>query len=72
MSRVVAIGSELTLAGYGLAGVEVMAADNSAAVQRAWAGLGDDVGLVLLTADAALAVSDKASRPDLLSVVLPG
>lgn len=72
MSRVVAIGSDLELAGYALAGVEVAAADDPDAVRRAWAGLGRDVGLVLLTRDAATAVPDRADRPDLLCVVLPG
>jgi vacuolar-type H+-ATPase subunit F/Vma7 len=71
MSRIVAIGSSLELAGYGLAGVAVEEADEPDAAQRAWAGLDADVGLVLLTPDAALALSDRAARPDLLSVVLP-
>ena len=72
MSRVVAIGSDLELAGYALAGVEVASADDSDAVRRAWAGIGRDVGLVLLTRDAATAVPEQPDRPDLLCVVLAG
>ena len=72
MSRVVAIGSDLELAGYALAGVEVTAADDPDAVRRAWAGIGRDVGLVLLTRNAAAAVPDPPDRADLLCVVLPG
>lgn len=72
MSRVVAIGSSLELAGYALAGVAVEEADEPVAARRAWDGLGNDVGLVLLTPGAALALSDRSSRPDLLCVVLPG
>jgi vacuolar-type H+-ATPase subunit F/Vma7 len=72
MTRIVAIGSELELAGYALAGVGVEEADGPEAAQRAWAELGDDVGLVLLTAEAARALADRAARRDLLCVVLPG
>ncbi len=72
MSRVVAIGSSLDLAGYALAGVAALEADDPDAARQAWAGLGDGVGLVLLTPVAALAVPDRSGRPDLLCVVLPG
>jgi vacuolar-type H+-ATPase subunit F/Vma7 len=72
MSRVVAIGSELQLAGYALAGVEVAAAEDAAAARRAWSGLGTDVGLVLLTPGAAASLPDRVGRAGLLCVVLPG
>jgi vacuolar-type H+-ATPase subunit F/Vma7 len=72
MSRIVAIGAELELAGYVLAGVRLEEAEEPEAAQQAWTGLGDDVGLVLLTPAAAAAVPDRAARPDLLCVVLPG
>jgi vacuolar-type H+-ATPase subunit F/Vma7 len=72
VSRVVAIGSSLELAGYALAGVEVEEAEEPDAARRAWASLGDDVGLVLLTSAAALALPVRAGRPGLLCVVLPG
>jgi vacuolar-type H+-ATPase subunit F/Vma7 len=71
VSRVVAIGSGLELAGYALAGVEVAEADDSEAVRRAWESLDEDVSLLLLTRDAAAALPDRTSRPDLLSVELP-
>jgi hypothetical protein len=71
VSRVVGIGSELELAGYALTGVEVETADEPGAAGRAWAELDADVGLVLLTADAAAALPDRGDRPDVLYVVLP-
>ena len=51
MSRAVAIGSEIPLAGYALAGVEVIDADGSPEVTRALESLGDDVVLVILGRD---------------------
>jgi vacuolar-type H+-ATPase subunit F/Vma7 len=72
MSRIVAIGEELKLAGYALAGVEVVAADGPEAIQAAWNRLGTDVGLVLVTAEAACGLPELAGRPDLLYVALPG
>jgi vacuolar-type H+-ATPase subunit F/Vma7 len=72
MSRIVAIGDELELAGYALAGVEVVPAHGPEAIQGAWNRLGSDVGLVLVTAEAVRGLPDLAGRPDLLYVVLPG
>jgi len=71
MSRVVAIGTVAELAGYGLAGVEVIAATETEAVRRAWSELGDDVGLVLLTAEARRQLPDPLVRPGVLWAVLP-
>jgi len=71
VSRVVGIGAELELAGYALAGVEVEAAEDPDSTARAWAELGPDVSLVLLTADAAVALPDRSDRPNVLCVVLP-
>jgi len=71
MSRIVAIGSAAELAGYALAGVEVIAAIEPGAVRRAWSELGDDVGLVLLTADARRQLADPIERREVLWAVLP-
>lgn len=70
--RVVAIGSAVELAGYALAGVEVIAATEPAAVRRAWSELGDDVALVLLTADARRELPEPIARLGVLWAVLPG
>lgn len=72
MSRVVAIGAEAELAGYGLAGVELLEATEPERVRRAWAALGGDVGLVLLTPGARAALPGTLRRPDLLWLELPG
>ena len=69
--RVVAIGSELELAGYSLAGVEVIAAPVPEQVRRAWAELGDDVQLVLLTSEARRALPDGLDGSGVLWAVLP-
>jgi vacuolar-type H+-ATPase subunit F/Vma7 len=71
VSRIVAIGSELDLAGYALAGVEVLAADDPDGARQAWEGLGPDVGLLLLTHEARRALPDRVEDRDMLSVVLP-
>jgi vacuolar-type H+-ATPase subunit F/Vma7 len=72
MSRIVAIGAETRLAGYALAGVELQAVDEPDQVREAWAGLGEDVGLVLLTSDARRVLADPIDGRDLLWAVLPG
>ncbi len=71
MSRVVAIGSSTELAGYALAGVEVVAAIGPDAVRTAWAELDPDVALVLLTPDARRELPDRLERTDVLWTVLP-
>ena len=71
MSRVVAIGSELELAGYALAGVDVVAAMDAEAVRRAWGELENDVRLVLLTTAARRELPDRLDRADVLWAVLP-
>lgn len=72
MSRIVAIGQGTELAGYALAGVEVVEAADSDLVRTAWEELEDDVGLVLLTAEARRALPDPIDRRDVLWTVLPG
>jgi vacuolar-type H+-ATPase subunit F/Vma7 len=70
VTRIVAIGEEIQLAGYALAGAEVVATTDAERVRQAWAGV-RDVGLVLLTPAARLALPDPIDRRDLLWTVLP-
>lgn len=51
MSRAIAIGSDVRLAGFALAGVEVVGADDDGAVTRTLERLPDDVALVILDRD---------------------
>lgn len=71
MSGIVAIGSELELAGYALAGVEIIAADDAENVRLAWSELDGDVGLVLITAQARRALPEQLESGDVLWVELP-
>jgi vacuolar-type H+-ATPase subunit F/Vma7 len=68
--RVAAIGERECVYGLAFAGVDAVAADDSAAVQAAWRGLPYDVGMVILTpaARAALELSEAEER---LWVVIP-
>lgn len=75
MAGIVAIGSRDRVEGFGLAGARVVVADDDAAVRRAWAALGPDVAVAVLT-PAARAALDDAELPDVapgnpLLVVLP-
>jgi vacuolar-type H+-ATPase subunit F/Vma7 len=73
MSRAVAIGEAVRVAGYALAGVEVRPAESPGAALNAWRTLDLDTQLVLLTPAAAAALegllTETASR---IWVVLPG
>jgi vacuolar-type H+-ATPase subunit F/Vma7 len=69
MSRVVAIGSAVELAGYALAGVEVVDATSPEVVRRAWAHATRDASLVLLTADARAALAQRLAVGVLWAVV---
>jgi vacuolar-type H+-ATPase subunit F/Vma7 len=71
VSRIVAIGGEIELAGYALAGVEVIVAENPEDARRAWSRLGGDVGLVLLTGEALQALPATLDGGDVLWVELP-
>ena len=72
MSRIAAIGEDVRVAGYGLAGAEVHAAEDAPAVQAAWDALGDDVACLVLTPAAGAALRDRlADRPRLVWTVLP-
>jgi len=72
MKAVVAIGADPRLDGFALAGVRVLAAGTGAEVEEAWAALGPDVGLIILSAAAATTLEPVLDdRPDVLTVVLP-
>ncbi len=72
MSRAAAIGDERRLAGYALAGAEVVPALTEAEVAAAWDGLADDVALLVLTAEArALLGARLEERPEVVWVVVP-
>jgi len=69
---VAAIGERVRVAGFALAGVSVLAAEEPDAVRAAWRGLPQDTGLVLLTPAAADALGpgpQAGDRP--LTAVLP-
>ena len=73
MSRAAAIGEDVRLAGYGLAGVAVHAAEHADAVRAAWDALDDDVACLILTPAARAALGERlAERPRLLWTVMPG
>lgn len=74
MSRVAAIGSvdgPAPIGGFALVGVEVYPVDADD-VTEVWDGLGEDVGLVILTPDVAAILGDRVDDdPDRLVVVTP-
>jgi vacuolar-type H+-ATPase subunit F/Vma7 len=70
--RVVAIGNLEQLAGYALAGVEVIACDTPEAALRAAETLSDDVGLVLITSEAGAVTKEAiALHAGVVSCLLP-
>jgi vacuolar-type H+-ATPase subunit F/Vma7 len=72
MSRVVAIGARQRLAGFALAGVEVRDAQTQTDARRELDAIEPDVGLVILTRDAAAALEGRPSqREDVIWVSLP-
>ncbi len=71
MSRVVALGASARVAGYALAGVNVLETDAAGALE-AWTRLPADTGLLLLTDDAATSLAGELSRAGrLLWAVIP-
>ncbi|MFC0597874.1 V-type ATP synthase subunit F [Streptomyces palmae] len=67
-----AIGEQVRVCGFALAGVSVFAAEDAPAVREAWRRLPADTGLVILTASAAAALDPAAlegTRP--LTAVMP-
>lgn len=72
MATVAAIGSTHELEGFALAGVPVHRAATQDDVVRAWACLDPDVGLVILSPDAADVLASRLDeRPDTLVAVMP-
>ena len=71
MARAAAIGAELEIEGYALAGVLVCPADSQSEAAAAWAALPADTALVIMTETAAgwLAAA-LARRPDIVTVVM--
>ncbi|GAB3258318.1 V-type ATP synthase subunit F [Nocardioides dilutus] len=70
MPRVAVIGEQPRVQGFALAGAEVRPSTDPDEVRAAWAGLADDVAVVVLTpaAAAALAMTAPGHR---LTVVMP-
>jgi hypothetical protein len=56
MGRIAAIGAELEVRGFGLAGVLVLPAEDAQAARAAWRRMPADVTLVILSPDAAAAL----------------
>ena len=72
MSRVAAIGRPSEVAGFALSGALVLPARTGAEARAAWAGLPDDVAVVVLTKRTAEALDDVVRRPRApLTVVMP-
>ncbi|GLW50350.1 hypothetical protein Stsp02_60110 [Streptomyces sp. NBRC 14336] len=72
MARVAAIGERPRVAGLATAGVLVLPVTGPQDVRAAWARLPEDVGLVLLTPEAAGALPPETlDGPEPLLVVMP-
>jgi vacuolar-type H+-ATPase subunit F/Vma7 len=70
MARVAVIGEASRVQGFALAGAVVHPVAGPDAVRAAWAGLADDIAVVLLTPAAADAL-DAVPPGDRLTVVMP-
>jgi vacuolar-type H+-ATPase subunit F/Vma7 len=73
-SRIAALGEQLRVQGFGLAGALVVTADTPEAARSAWRDLPADVALVILTPSAARALAPQIidESSDRLTVVMPG
>jgi vacuolar-type H+-ATPase subunit F/Vma7 len=72
MGLVAVIGEDVAISGYALAGAVLLPADSDDEVRRRWAGLTDEVEVVILTATAAAALGEqRVAAPMPLSVVMP-
>ena len=72
MSAAVAIGDELRLAGYAVAGVDVLPAASAAEAEAAFARLPDQTGLVILTSESRAALEALlAERDDIVWAEVP-
>jgi hypothetical protein len=71
VSRIVAIGEDMRLAGYAMAGVHVLAAEDPGAVTSAWEGMAPDVACLLLTPAAHAVIEPRlGERPELVWTVV--
>jgi len=69
---VAAIGEPALLAGYGLAGVRILAGSTDAEILNAWTALPADTAFVILTPRSAQALETALSDPrSPMTVVLP-
>jgi vacuolar-type H+-ATPase subunit F/Vma7 len=72
VSAAAAIGEHVRVAGYALAGVQVHAAEDPAAVCTAWDRLPDEIACVILTPAARAALDARLDeRPDVVWTVIP-
>jgi vacuolar-type H+-ATPase subunit F/Vma7 len=72
MARVIALGSGHAIEGFAFAGATVVQAKTDDEVVHAWNSLGDDVGLVILSQEAADTLDTHLrDRPDVLTTVVP-
>jgi vacuolar-type H+-ATPase subunit F/Vma7 len=72
MSTIVALGEDDRLAGFALAGAEVIEAATEAEIRRAWDDLDPDVGFVIMSARASQVLEPLlGDRSDVLTAVLP-
>jgi vacuolar-type H+-ATPase subunit F/Vma7 len=72
VSTVVALGADDRMDGFALAGASVIATSTDDEIRAAWDRLASDVGLVILSADAARILEPVLDdRSDVLTAVLP-
>ena len=73
MGTVAAIGAEVSLRGYTLAGAELHAAVGAEELTAAWERLSDEVACLVLTVAAHEALAPRLpERPDVVWAVVPG
>ncbi|WP_330180122.1 hypothetical protein OHB26_27375 [Nocardia sp. NBC_01503] len=71
MGAVVVLGEASKVEGYRLAGATVLVAEDPAAVLRAWADIGSDTALIIVTAAAARVLDTELAAGAPLTVVMP-
>lgn len=72
MGRVAAVGEDVRLRGYALAGAELHAATGETELAAAWELLSDDVACLVLTRAAHAVLAGRLrERPDLFWAVVP-
>jgi len=71
MGLLVVLGEAARVGNFALGGATVIPAEDPEAVRRSWQALPDEVGVVVLTEQAAAALGDVAERDRVLRVVMP-